>query len=303
MSKKVLVIGDTILDHYIHGEVSRISPEAPVPVFDKKSTETVLGGACNVAANIRTLTKDENLQIDYFGFFLPAVLKLFQEYKIQHWGVPVSSDEILTKTRYICQNQQMFRVDNNKNYLNVKAKEVLYLSFKSLDFSKYDMIVVSDYDKGTLREDEFEILSELNIPTIIDLKRIRLNMPSFKKNPHIILKCNEKEYEENPHMDLIAAKDENPTLVVTLGKNGFWFPQINQKYPRIQTHPVRDVTGAGDSFTAGMAAKYLNDDWCDIYGWAKYGNLAAAVKVQNFGTKAVTWKEVNNINATTQRPM
>lgn len=286
MSKKVLVVGDTILDIYCYGSVERISPEAPVPVFDFEKEECVLGGATNVAANIRSLMRDSDVKIDYFGFYSLKILDLLSSKDIKCIGVPVNFDEILTKRRFVSSNTQLLRVDNHKKYSKIDHLAVNALTFDLLDLSQYDIIVVSDYDKNTLELKHFDILAEAtDIPKIIDLKRIRPDMMSFA-NKNCILKCNLKEYDLNPHISFLGAK-----VVVTTGENGYWFPQTDERFPRSKIDgEVVDVVGAGDVFLAGMAVNFLESGILDPYKLCDFGNRCAGEKVKHFGTVAVNRK-------------
>jgi D-beta-D-heptose 7-phosphate kinase/D-beta-D-heptose 1-phosphate adenosyltransferase len=282
--KKVLVIGDTILDTYSYGEVERISPEAPVPVFDFKNEEYILGGAANVAANIRSLSlKSELLKIDYFGYYSHKIYDMFSKYNIDCVGIPIREEEILKKQRFVCNKHQIIRVDYNKKYQG----DILYASFmkfKNLNFSEYDLIVVSDYDKNTLQDEEFALLGSLkNKKRLIDLKRVRKDMSSinFGKDTCVI-KCNMKEYDQNPYIMMLGAK-----VVVTAGGNGYFFPETKESFPVAKKSGIIDVVGAGDTFLAGMAINSLESGAFDIYSMTKNGNLCASEKVSHFGTVAV----------------
>ena len=289
MTQKVLVVGDTILDIYCHGEVNRISPEAPVPVFDFIKEEHILGGATNVAANIRTLSGDPRVKIDYFGFHSLDIQTLLGAHDINCIGVPVSKEDVLVKKRFVADQQQLLRVDNYKKYAREEIQAVNELTFKQLDLTQYDIIVVSDYDKNTLDIEQFDLLAETpNIPKIIDLKRVRSEMMSFRIPTSCILKCNLKEFDSNPHISLLGAR-----VIVTTGEQGYWFPETNERFPRAKSNgEVVDVVGAGDVFLAGMAVNFLESGTLDPYASAAFGNLCAGEKVKHFGTVAVKRKMI-----------
>lgn len=282
--KKVLVVGDTMLDVYSYGDVERISPESPVPVFDFKNEEHILGGAANVAANIRTLSlESELLKIDYFGYYSHKIYQMFSKYNIECVGIPIREEEILKKQRLVCNKHQMLRVDYNKKYSG-DILHASFMKFKNLNFSEYDLIVVSDYDKNTLNDDEFSLLASLKHKNrIIDLKRVRKNMSSlsFGKETSII-KCNMKEYDQNPYLMMLGSK-----LVVTAGGNGYFFPETKESFPAQKKGDIVDVVGAGDTFLAGMAIDYLEKGSFDLQSMSKNGNRCASEKVTHFGTVAV----------------
>ena len=274
---KILVVGDTILDIYTYVSVDRVSPEGPFLIADYLTEDHVLGGACNVAANIRTLLKDKDVKIDYFGFYSLEIQNLLLKYKIDCIGIPVKENEILKKQRFVCDKHQLIRVDNRKLY---DSNNVNWLRYKPPIFDDYDIIVVSDYDKGTLKEEEFKTLGETSSFKIIDLKRVRSNMRFL---PKCILKCNSKEFISNLHILGIG-----PEIVVTNGGEGYFLPLTNEKFSRANIDgEVIDVVGAGDVFLAGMSVNFLETGCFDIYDMSAFGNKCAGEKVKHFGTVAL----------------
>lgn len=292
---KVLVVGDTILDRYIKGVVERISPEAPVPVLQFEDSEEILGGACNVAVNIRTLSKNKDCQIDYFGFGCQIIIDKLAERGINFKGIAAPKDKILQKIRYTSSNYHLLRVDRgtiyDKEYSLLVPKVI-----KSLELDEYDLIVLSDYNKGTLSEELFEyILEKYNKTIIFDLKKYR-NWITNLDLSNTIIKCNKKEYEEN---NISILKYSNVKyLIETLGKDGYKVMKSfsdsgseEQKPPAKIHGNVVDVVGAGDTFLAGMAASFIDGNG-EIFQMTEYGNKAAAIKVQKFGTTTVSYKEI-----------
>lgn len=283
---KVLVVGDTILDIYSHGTVERISPEAPVPVFDHSHDEKVLGGACNVAANVRSLSRDDNLEIDFFGFYSPDIKHMLGEYCIECIGIPCGPEDVLQKKRIVADKHQLVRIDNHKKYKDTGLAAVLHHKWNQINFEDYDLLVLSDYDKGTLTEKEFKTLVDLqHIPKVIDLKRVRATMEDFDKHRHLktIVKCNMKEYLENSRITYLSE-----LVVITKGADGYMLPNTQENFPSVRTNgEVVDVVGAGDVYLAGMAVNFLESKSFDIYAMSAFGNLCAGEKVKHFGTFAV----------------
>lgn len=277
---RVLVAGDTILDVYSHGTVERISPEAPVPVFDHSHDNLALGGACNVASNIRSLFRDRRLEIDFFGFYSIDIAHMLSEFHINCIGVPA---EVLKKKRIVANNHQLLRIDNFKNYKDDNLSAVLRHKWEQIKFENYDIVVLSDYDKYTLTEKEFNYLADslVDTPLLVDLKRVRSNMNHF--NSKTILKCNQKEYDSNPHIKFLSKN-----LVVTQGERGYCFPNTKESFPGVKRKgEVIDVVGAGDVFLAGMAVNFLEAKAFDPYAMCAFGNLCAGEKVKHFGTVAL----------------
>src|SRR5210317_1082787 len=147
---RILVIGDIILDQYFHGNVTRISPEAPVPVILKQFEKNVPGGAANVANNLRKLgNKVLLLGIagnDNNGELLSSILK---DENIDT-EVVVGDNPTVTKVRIIGEHQQICRLDIEKNTpLTEKVKKEL-LNTISKQIKTHDLVVISDYDKGVV---------------------------------------------------------------------------------------------------------------------------------------------------------
>ncbi len=286
--KKVLIIGDTLLDVYSEGKIERFSPEAAnVPVFDYIGEFKRLGGACNVAANIRTLAKEE-YEIHYFGFYSFEVLKMLEEYKIQCFGIP--NGDILIKNRFITNNRQVFRLDKGLRYSSEYEKVFLMkLNQHLIENKDYSLIVISDYNKGTVNDGVlFRSEDYKNCLKIVDIKKLR-GLAEYDDFSTTIFKCNEKEFEENNGLrDFKCAG-----YAVTCGEKGYYFHLKNSSgmddvswAPSLSKEPPVDVTGAGDAFVAGMAVAYLESDnqvrsICDL------GNKAAAAKIKHVGTTAV----------------
>lgn len=241
-SYKILVIGDSCLDEYIYGRCTRLNPEAPVPVMDYSHREPRGGMALNVYNNLKAFGLDVDM---------------------------ITNEESLIKTRYVDEksNQQILRVDRGGP---VKPFT------KDID-DKYDVIVISDYDKGFLSPAKlFDIVQAAECPVFIDSKKQEL--PKY----NCIIKLNEPEYQQ--------LKSDNHNVIVTRGASGAEF--AGQLFPGIKVD-VHDVAGAGDTFLAGLVYFYL------LYGKIElaipYANKAAGIAVQNTGTYVLSEEDVNEI--------
>ena len=168
----VLVIGDIFLDKYIYGSVDRVSPESPVPVLRPESEESRLGGAANVASNISSLGSKVSLQgvigRDEAAEELKALLK---EKKVKGF-FSTSSLPTISKLRLLASRQQLLRVDVEEKFSIEDWSKTKALFSKIISSTKATVIVVSDYDKGTLRDIPFLIkqAAKKNIYTLIDPK-------------------------------------------------------------------------------------------------------------------------------------
>lgn len=290
---KVLVIGDTILDHYIYGTVDRINPEAPHSVvLDYMSESVKLGGATNVANNLVKLMNGQ-VHVHYYGAVSEQIVDLLTENGISSPAEVTHDDsEILLKTRFVCDNHHILRVDRNKNYLfKSNFESNLYYKIEGHD---YDLIILSDYNKGTLNQWMVNKLWSTNLPILFDVK-VGRNIPrptAFnRKNNNVILKCNRKEFLNEISVENIQSVQ---AVVETRGSEGFRIH--NEEYYTYQNKNfvsnVVDVVGAGDTFLAGMAARYLDSKNWDVKDMAYHGNLCASEKVKHFGTYAVKKEEL-----------
>ena len=195
--KKILVIGDIMLDIYYRGEVNRISPEAPVPVFKKDSEMSVLGGAANVAANLSAAGQRVSM-IAVTGKDMQGkkIIELFSEIGVEYTKIAIWDRPTITKTRFLAENnQQVLRVD-------VEESEPISdkLCTKILDelektINNYDLIVLSDYMNGLLTynftQGIIKIANNNAKKVIIDVKD-----PAFEKyEGAYLLKPNQKELQ------------------------------------------------------------------------------------------------------------
>tara|TARA_R100001509_G_scaffold120273_1_gene74511 strand:- start:1345 stop:2070 length:726 start_codon:yes stop_codon:yes gene_type:complete len=214
---KVLVIGDSCTDKFIYGECNRICPEAPVPVFNPIEQKSNGGMAKNVFNNLKSLASKWDIDL-------------------------ITNTNEITKTRLvdIKTNQMLLRVDEDDKCDRVKNIK---------DFDDYDAIVISDYNKGFLNEDDIKSLIKQYPISFIDSKKI------FDKwiDGTTFLKINEYEYNKN-HKHL---KNYKGNLLVTLGENGVRYN--NTIIPPQRKAEVSDLSGAGDTFFAAFIFSYLTN--------------------------------------------
>jgi len=284
--KKILVIGDLILDHYAYGNVSRISPEAPVPIVHLKSEEYKLGGAANVAANIATLSGNVTL-IGLIGRDRRGkkVIELCKKNKIKIF--PEYFHKTIIKTRIIAENQQLVRIDEEQ----ITPKDLNPRIIKR-EAEKAEIIIISDYAKGTINEDLMKLLTSLNKKIIVDPK------PKNKliyKGAYLITP-NQKEALEMSSCEEIhkageqLQKELETNVIITRGKQGMSIFNNGVKDIPTFAKEVYDVTGAGDTVIATLSLALASG--ASLESSAILANHAAGIVVGKHGTAKVELEEL-----------
>ena len=262
----VLIIGDVMVDAYLWGNVSRISPEAPVPILTVSKKEKRLGGAANVALNVQAMGANPILcsviGVDHEGL---QFLDLLRHQRLSQKGILKSRDRITTtKTRVIGNNQQMIRVDEEteEDVLPSESATLLQMISYIISHDKIDVIIFEDYNKGLITpkliQKVIELAKEKGIPTAVDPKK--KNFLSYKGVT--MFKPNLKELKEGLKMDFDAenvseiqraissfrVKQKFETAIVTLSEKGILTNsrKVKEHLPaHIRT--IADVSGAGDT--------------------------------------------------------
>lgn len=296
---KILVVGDLMLDRYWHGDTSRISPESPVPVVNVNQVEDRPGGAANVALNLVELGSQVTLcGITGDDSEAQQLESLLANKNIECIFEKRTNQTTITKLRVISRNQQLIRLDFEKDF---SLQRPIDLNELNLGLEKYDLIILSDYLKGTLGNPQAIIqeANKLSIPVIIDPK----GNDFTKYQGATLLTPNQSEFEA------IAGKvvDDNDllnkanslrqqlnlqALLVTRSEKGMALIE-QDKTPYLQAtqaKEIADVTGAGDTVIATLAATYAATD--DLVLASKLANLAAGVVISKLGTAAVTKQEL-----------
>ena len=311
--RTVLVTGDAMLDQFLWGNVSRISPEAPIPVVEFKRESFMAGGAGNVASNITALNCQTQMHSvvghDDAAKKLRALLKANNvDCKTL---IADASRQTSCKTRIIAQRQQVVRIDRESK-TNLEPRLARRL-LKSIDNSlaKAKAIVIGDYGKGVVTQellDELKALGKRHGSWLsldpkpvhsLDLRGLSLITPN-RKEAFELAGIGDTTYNANPVKDRnlmrvarqLVGELELKVLLITLGELGMLVCQPGQKPFHIPTiaREVFDVSGAGDtvigSFTLAIAAG------ADPIEAAIFANHAAGVVVGKLGTATVTPKEL-----------
>jgi D-glycero-beta-D-manno-heptose-7-phosphate kinase len=309
----ILVVGDVMLDQFIWGNVTRISPEAPVPVVDFASESYMPGGAANVARNLAALTISSEL-FGAIGNDEAAIKlkKLLGEQQIGCSGLVTSARRHTSiKTRIVAHQQQVVRLDREtRGYLDGQTTAALVAQFKK-QIGRADAVIVGDYGKGVVTQpllNELKtICRESGVWLSLDPKPIhRLNLTGLslitpnRKEAFELAGLPDDTKNENPFADknlqLVAEKllaELRPALLlITLGELGMLLCQRGQKPFHIPTvaQEVFDVSGAGDTviatFTLAIAAG------ASPVEAAILSNHAAGILVGKMGTATTTQEEL-----------
>lgn len=303
---RILVIGDVMLDKYYYGEVTRISPEAPVPVNKVTSVKETMGGAANVAHNLALL--GANTMIAGFvgdDFHCQSLMDRFTSRGIDYKGIIYRDKPTITKLRIIGGHQQMLRLD----FEDTEPVESHYaqrlLNFLEIAIQTgLDGVIISDYGKGACTEEVCEgvidICKNSDVPVFVDPKGWEWEKysnadyitPNLKEINGVLLKpIKNKDIPIVEAAKYVSEKFAIPNVLVTRSECGMSF--INEKeevhIPTV-AQEVFDVSGAGDTvlavFTLAKVGGLSNEEA------AYLANLAASVVVAKLGTYAVCRAEL-----------
>jgi D-glycero-beta-D-manno-heptose-7-phosphate kinase len=316
----VLIVGDVMIDHYLYGKVSRISPEAPVPIVELQSTEERLGGAANVALNVKALGATpylysvigDNTEGDTF-------LELMEQQGLITQGILQSAERQTTvKTRIMAGTHQMLRLDSEiKTDLNDTDKHELLRSIHSLlEKKKIHAIILQDYNKGVLSLPVIQRMmlhsAKRNIPCAVDPKKNNF----FAYKNATLFKPNLKEirdvlpFDISPNLEALQRATDylrvhlsQQFMMITLSEKGLFLEskiegntvealkseenikEITGKIYPTQSRNIADVSGAGDTVISiaalGLAAAFDNETL------ALLSNLAGGQVCESAGVVSV----------------
>ena len=301
---KIGVVGDIMLDTYWWGSVDRISPEAPVPIVSLQRKETRVGGAANVALNLRALGAHTTLFAvvgkDTEGSDLNALLNAEG---IDTQYIYSSASRVTTnKVRIMGRNQQMMRLDHeNTHDINQEESKALLENFYAyVEKEQPALIILEDYNKGVLTPSIIEAIiaycNQKGIPTAVDPKQ--KNFLAYKNCT--LFKPNLKEVKEGlkievPTIDLAHMQQVHEALhaalhhrisFITLSEHGVFYAQENNQQ-LIPTHirNIADVSGAGDTVIAVASLVYAYSK--DMALAAEIANIAGGLVCELVGTAPI----------------
>jgi rfaE bifunctional protein kinase chain/domain len=301
---KVGVVGDVMLDTYWWGHVERISPEAPVPVVALDKRELRIGGAGNVALNLVSLGASTSIFSvigeDDAGKELDALMAAS--------GIDTSfiicshSRKTTNKTRIICRNQQMMRLDSeNTNDLNAEAEEALMERVRDYIVNeKPAAIILEDYNKGVLTENVITAIvalcKEYGVITTVDPKRknfftykgvdvFKPNLKEVKEGLNVLVDEVNEATLQHIHQQL-QLQLQHAVSFITLSEKGVFYSNDKQGHI-IPSHirSIADVSGAGDTVIAVASLTYAATK--DVHLMAAVANIAGGLVCEEVGTVAI----------------
>lgn len=307
----ILVVGDVMLDRYWQGGVSRISPEAPVPVVNIQTDKTSLGGAANVAR----VLKDLGCQISLYGRVgqddsSAILLKLLADKAIENHLLVDNTFKTITKLRIIDRSlhQQLIRLDFEPDAFRVDSSALidsLYQDYcRQINHEKVDAVILSDYAKNTVLRDPQRFIQparQAGIPVFVDPKRADLEAyhgatvltPNTKEFTVAVGRCaGEADFVEKGLQVVKAHKFAG--LLITRGADGMLLLQPGEPALQLEAHSreIFDVTGAGDVVIALLAAGYSSG--LPLSAAVKLANLGAGLVVRKLGTASLSVSELQS---------
>ena len=308
---RVLVIGDIIIDHFLWGMASRISPEAPVPVVNVQREDLLLGGAANVLRNIISLGGQGALcgivGDDAMG---RKAVEQVEQLGVSTEGLVTGRRPTTVKTRVVAQGQQVVRFDREQTGFPSKHSLDALLRYLERTLHTFDAVVVSDYAKGMVSEQLMVRLHQLlytvrsreqrPLPLIVDPKPANIHFfvgaTVITPNHHEAMQIAGLRIEDERSL-LAAARHIRDDIgceavLITRGEAGMALLQGDDELVTIPTtaKEVYDVTGAGDTVAATLALSLAAG--CSMREAAVLANHAAGIVVGKIGTACVSANEL-----------
>lgn len=301
-----MIIGDIMLDVYMKGKVDRISPEAPVPIVSVKDRFSRLGGAANVAQNIKTLGA-EPILCSIIGDDTDSheLMQLLHEQDMPLHGVITSKERrTTTKTRIIGNNSQMLRVDKEDTFdlTETEYKSLTDKITEIINKEKIDGIILQDYNKGVLTEtlinNVITLANEKEIPVGVDPKKKNFlaykNVTLFKPNLKELMEGTEAPSCDNTIdgitkvIDALQKTLNSTYIMTTLSERGVIIKDFNtntQHHIPAHLRKIADVSGAGDTVLSVAMLCLVSGQ--DAYHIAALSNLAGGLVCEELGAAPV----------------
>jgi rfaE bifunctional protein kinase chain/domain len=314
--KRVIVIGDVMIDTYVWGDVERISPESPVPIVMARTTEHRLGGAANVGLNIKGLGAQPIL-ISVVGEDDKGrqFVRMLEENGLDGSHIIQSPSRMTTeKTRILSRNQQMLRVDHETTEPIDEAESDAIIARVKAALPHADVLIFQDYDKGVLTE---KVISEVlalchqrQVPTAVDPKRrnffayrgATLFKPNLRELNEAMSARLDGDLQETQLASQASELEErlgNRVTLITLASQGIFYHDDERHFlsPAFKARSVSDVSGAGDTVISiaalCLATDVAPEDMCRL------ANMAAGFVCEQPGVVPITTNELLQLETRT----
>jgi len=272
--QKIMVIGDLMLDQYIWGRISRISPEAPVPVVEVESDTIRLGGSANVVCNVQSLGA-EVIPVGLIGEDKAGeqLIQLFRERSLPIEGLIADSSRPTTlKTRIIAHNQHVVRMDSESCHPISRSIEKKLFSYIEQHLNTVGGIILEDYNKGILMphfiKELIHLANKRKLMVFVDPKFDHFfdyqNVTLFKPNRKEAMDRIGMRIKSGESLELLGKKlldkVQCQALLITLGEEGMILFQPGKPSVQVPTRAVKvhDVSGAGDTVIASIAVSMIS---------------------------------------------
>jgi len=298
--RKIAIIGDVMLDKYVYGSINRMSPEAPVPVVDTDQTAYKLGGAANVANNIKAL-EAEPILIGVIGNDFDALeyLKVMKSLKLSTIGIFRDSSRPTTaKTRVISHSQHVLRVDNEKKHdLSAELNKKIS-GFIKKNIKKFDAVILQDYNKGVLTKGLISTIlktcKKAGKPVYVDpkfrnfyeYKNVMVFKPNRKEVSDILFGNIDNDAASTTAGRKLIEKLHCEYLVLTRGEKGMMLFDKEKGKTVVLNIPtkarkVADVSGAGDTVISTIAVALAGG--ANMIEAVTLANIAAGIVCEEVG--------------------
>lgn len=297
---KILVVGDVMLDRYWQGDVARISPEAPVPVVNIQQTEERIGGAGNVALNINALGGCAKIlglvgDDDAANF----IERNLEKNSIASCLLRVSGAPTISKLRVVGHGQQLIRLDFEEHFK--QWDESAFFTAYVTQLADRNLVILSDYGKGTLRHSEklIALARKMKRPVLVDPKNKDFGVyrgatiitPNLAEFEAVVGRCQNDSEIESRARKLLDEYDLQ-AILITRGAHGMSLIASDEPAIHLPTEAreVYDVTGAGDTVIATLGAALAAGE--DLFTAMVLANTAAGEVVKKFGVSVITLAEL-----------
>jgi len=306
---KVLIVGDIMLDRYWWGSVSRISPEAPVPVVTLDKISLLAGGAANVAANVAGLgAKPYLVGITGEDEEAKMLTEVLRKANISSsFLVLLKNRRTTVKTRIVAHNQHVVRIDQeNTHVLSKEEEQVVFKKIEAI-IDEVDVVIISDYAKGLISE---KLAKRLITKTVTLQKKILVDPKGKNYSKYkgaTLLTPNQREAVQATNLDeyekdsveksgnILLESLSVEALLITRGEKGMTLFQKNKEIEHLKAlaRKVYDVTGAGDTVIASLAVMLASG--ADFREAANIANVSAGLVVEQIGTTAISLETLRNV--------